>query len=79
MEWEPVEGEEGRFLVQSESAEGEVHMVDLKENHGNGQCSCTDFTARCLPMYKKLGVVITNGRFRTRCKHIREIINHLEQ
>lgn len=48
MTVEPVEGERGRFWVESESG-AEPYLVDVEEFAGNGWCACTDFEKRKLP------------------------------
>lgn len=35
-----------RFLVRSASRRDEVHLVDLEENDGRGECSCEDWLFR---------------------------------
>lgn len=37
---------ETRFLVRSASRKDEVHLVDLEENDGRGECSCEDWQFR---------------------------------
>lgn len=35
-----------RFLVRSASRRDEVHLVDLEESEGRGECSCEDWQFR---------------------------------
>ena len=37
---------ESRFLVRSASRRDEIHLVDLEENDGRGECSCEDWHFR---------------------------------
>jgi hypothetical protein len=49
----PLEGEIGRFHVQSESSPTRPHVVDLLAHEGQGMCSCTDWSTRCRPNQKR--------------------------
>lgn len=40
---EAIEGELGRYRVQSKTDPENPHLVDLLEYQGNGECSCPDF------------------------------------
>lgn len=64
-------GEELRFRVYSADGDGSWYLVDLSENGGRGECSCTDFTARCQPRIKR-GERHQDypSPNRTNCKHI---------
>lgn len=44
---EPIEGEPGRFHVQSHSERTEPHLCDVLAINQNGECSCTDFKIKC--------------------------------
>lgn len=46
---EPVEGEPGRFWVQSRSRLNLRHLVDMWEYRGNGACGCEDFERKYRP------------------------------
>lgn len=58
-----LHGEELRAQVESWSVPGEHHMVDLSSYQPLGECSCTDFSCRRLPEFKKTGKPV-------RCRHI---------
>jgi hypothetical protein len=64
-----VEGELGRYLVQSESNPDQEYLVDVTENPvGNrcaGKCSCQDFSIRRQPKVI-IAVEVTPEIF---CKH----------
>lgn len=81
---ESIEGELGRFHVQSHQSRKEPHLVDLLAFEGNGACSCHDWKITCwnnikaqrlirnhlLPQpYKLIGRKTPNPK-RTICKHI---------
>ena len=50
-----------RWLVESESVEGESHLVDLQE----WTCTCTDYQTRRASLYRA-----TKDRKLCKCKHI---------
>lgn len=45
----PVPGEVLRYRVKSRSRPWRLHLVDLSEFKGNGQCTCEHFEIRCMP------------------------------
>lgn len=47
---EPVDGEFGRYWVQSSSRPGIRHLVDLKGNRGNGWCGCERWAITYQPL-----------------------------
>jgi hypothetical protein len=51
-----------RWLVESESVEGESHLVDLQE----WTCTCTDYTVRRASLYRE-----TKDRKLCACKHVK--------
>lgn len=75
-------GEAFIFQVESKSSRPFPHRVDLRALAWNGECSCPDFSKRCLPNLKRQ--VETKGTWdlipyagpgqvnphRTQCKHI---------
>ena len=60
-----------RLLVRSESRPDEVHLVDLEENEGRGECSCEDWHFRQGEYY------LWNKPFE--CKHIKMAKKYLEK
>lgn len=72
----PIDGEVGRFIVNSTSQKDESHIVDMSLNNGNGSCSCTDFSTRRYQNYKKYNRTILFGDSRTVCKHIIGVMNY---
>jgi len=82
---EPIRGEPLRYYVHSETVGDETHVVDLTENDGNGNCSCTDFAMRRQPMLRQTGTIVQFERGRdgkivsntTECKHISAAKHHL--
>jgi hypothetical protein len=65
-----IEGEEGRFHVESQSGQG-TYVVDLFE-HSHGICTCDHF------MYRQLGNAMY-GREYFNCKHIDAVLAFLKQ
>ena len=71
-----IDGEIGRYHVESHSEGQMPYLVDLLANDGIGQCSCIDFQTRCWPNYKANAVEVPYGvhgrpnRSRTECKHL---------
>ena len=72
----------GQYQVQSSRYrpdQGEVGMgyiVDLTKN--KPECSCTDYTARCIPRFRKHRKIIWEGKKdRNVCKHSKAIIKYL--
>jgi len=58
------------YEVLSETVHQQYYLVDLSEHKGNGECSCTDFSTRRLPILNKTGKIVQYGKpDATRCKH----------
>lgn len=66
----PLTGEPMRFIVGSESKDGESYVVDLGAHYPMGACCCRDFACRRLPQWKATGFV-------SRCKHLRQARDYL--
>jgi hypothetical protein len=59
------------YHVLSETVHQQHYLVDLSAHQGNGECSCTDFTTRRFPVFKRTGKIVHYGKPEaTRCKHI---------
>ncbi len=59
------------YEVLSETVHQQYYLVDLSEHKGNGECSCTDFSTRRLPILNRTGKIVQYGKPEaTRCKHI---------
>lgn len=63
---EAIDGEHGRFLVQSRSGT-ERYMVDLFENGFVGKCNCAHFEFRIQPDIDR-GINVNGNQF---CYHIK--------
>ena len=69
--------EESLLTFEIEGNDGRTYIVELGARNAdgelNGECTCADFEARCLPNLRLLEKVYPyNGgdRSRTQCKHI---------
>jgi len=66
------------YHVLSETVHQQHYLVDLSAHGGNGECSCTDFTTRRFPVFKKTGKIVQYGKPEaTRCKHINACLTEL--
>lgn len=61
---EEVEGEPGRYLVESSREDIGAHLVDMTENDGRGWCGCEDFEFRRQPK------LVRGDRKTDGCRHI---------
>ena len=52
MNIQEIQGEYGRYLVESRSTKGEFHMVDLTENFPLGRCDCTWYRTKVWPQFR---------------------------
>ena len=72
-------GDKGRYHVDSSDSTAK-HLVDIfalrdKDGRCNGQCSCTNFTTKCHPLWNKTGIIVERDESNyTRCKHITAVI-----
>jgi hypothetical protein len=69
----PVLGRPLSYLVPSRKKLGESYLVDLTDYHGNGSCTCNDFSCRCVANMKKPHQLFTDA---TMCHHMR--LAHVE-
>lgn len=84
-----IDGELGRFQVESLTNTSEAYMVDLLANGGRGECSCTDWLINCRANLKKFeddklreyGQPGKPNPDRQQCKHIyiakRQFVNDM--
>ena len=76
---EPIQGEPGRYHVESQS-EDFPHLVDISESPP--QCSCRWWETTSNPRRRMKGIRIpyTAGTDRaTECKHIYAVLQHKEE
>ena len=61
-----------RFLVKSLTRKDNVHLVDLEEYDGYGECSCEYFSFRIRPELDN------NNNPKKQCRHLRIVKQHLD-
>jgi hypothetical protein len=61
-----------RFLVTSMTNTGNVHLVDLEEYDGYGECSCEYFNFSIRPQLKE------NKKPKKQCRHLRIVKQKLK-
>lgn len=61
-----------RFLVKSLTRKDNVHLVDLEEYDGYGECSCEYFSFNIRPKLNQ------NIKPKKQCRHLRIVKKHLE-
>lgn len=60
-----IQGERGRFFVQSDKKGNAPYLVDIFEDGGEGWCACPQHSMRVIPSRKK-------GK-KSWCKHVRKV------
>lgn len=83
----PIPGEYGRFWYESDRykarpEDGKMTYILEKDDYGKWACSCTDFTARCIPnrrKHKKHVPYSPKDKERCDCKHIAMLLKYLEK
>jgi len=60
-----------RWIVKSLRDPGNIHLVDMEEYDGYGECSCKYWDCQLGPKLK-----LGKKPFK-RCRHIRAVMNHL--
>ena len=61
-----------RWLVKSLTNPNNVHLVDLEEYDGYGECSCEYFSFNIRPKLNK------NIQPKKQCRHLRRVKKHLQ-
>lgn len=73
MKVTPIEFEQTRFRVSSESGE-EDYLVDVEEYNFNGRCDCLGFRSHFLRRLESAQEYRTKVKTPLRCKHIRHAL-----
>jgi hypothetical protein len=66
-----------RYLMDSETNKGEVHLIDLTANDNIGECSCQHYTLKIQPEMESNEAGRKSDPDRYRCKHIKRVREYL--
>jgi hypothetical protein len=70
-------GDRLTFLVDSTTPGHDPYTVDMGANGGRGACTCEDWTCRRGPLIHMGKLLSSEGKDKTSCKHIDQVIRFL--